>query len=235
MTMTVFENRTFGRLFDRDSGRLFNGIEFQHCYFQGCALSLTHSPELRSTVRDVILRDCEQRGCIIEAAVFDTVTVDGLETNGLLQTWATVCNHVTLRGRIERLMCSSALAPDVDGLAPPSHQRRFDDANETFYASVDWALDIREAEFEECDLRGVPGHLIRRDPSTQVLITRSAAMTGRWRSLDLSDTYWPTALDFFLESQAKNIVLVAPKRHRKFKRYLDGLLKLRDCGVAEPD
>ncbi len=130
-------------------------------------------------------------------------------------------------------MVSSALPPGVDGLAPEEQQRVFDQANSQFYASVDWALDLTEAEFEECDVRGVPGRLIRRDPSTQVLVTRDAAITGRWRSLDLTGTYWATALDLFLESQMPDIVLVAPKRNKNFRLLAEGLQKLRDCGVAE--
>jgi hypothetical protein len=68
-----------------------------------------------------------------------------------------------------------------------------------------------------------------------VLVTREAAMTGRWRTVDLTGTYWPTALEFFLESQMPDIVLVAPKRNRNFKRLVAGLQKLRDCGVAKQD
>ena len=233
--MNGIDKHIFRGLLDRDSNRTFEELEIRNSYFEGCGLSITRSPKLRTTARNVHLLNCEQRGCGIESAIFDAVTVDGLKTNGLLQTWAAVFKHVTLRGKIGRVMFSSVLAPRTGGLAPPDQQRVFDEANAQFYAAVDWALDLTEAEFEECDARGVPGRLIRRDPATQVLVTREAAITGRWRSIDLSDTYWPTALEFFIESQASDIVLVAPKRNRKFKQLLAGLEKLRDCEVAEPD
>jgi hypothetical protein len=233
--MITFDRQSFHHLFDQDSARLFEDMVFKRCYFGGCGLSITRSPALRSTVRNISVISCEQRGSLIYGAVFDTVIVDGLKTNGLLQTWAAVFKHVTLRGKIGRVMLSNTVAPGVHGFAPVEEQEAFDKANSEFYASVDWALDLTEAEFDECDLRGVPGGLIRRDRATQVLVTRKAAISGRWRNVDLSKTYWPTALEFFIESGAPEIVLVAPKRNRKFQILLEGLQKLRDSGVAEPN
>ena len=228
----AFERRSFVQLSERDSGRLIEKMQFTRCYFESC-FTIARSPETRTTFRDVVLRDCEVRGCTVYSAVLDSVIVDGLKTNGLLQTWATVFRHVVLRGKLGRFMFSSILAPGVDGFAPADQQRAFDGANEQFYRSADWALDLTEAEFEECDAGGVPARLVRRDPVTQVIVTRAGALNGRWRNVDLSGTYWTIALEFFLESQAPDIVLVAPKRARKFKKLLEGLQRLRDCGVAE--
>jgi len=114
-------------------------------------------------------------------------------------------------------------------------QAEFEDANIKCYASIDWALDIREAEFEECDLRGIPGHLVRRDPETQILVTRERVMEGVWRELDLSRTYWPASLEGLLEDERSDEVLVAPKLATDFEDLLAGLNLLREAGVAEPD
>jgi hypothetical protein len=81
----------------------------------------------------------------------------------------------------------------------------------------------------------MPGHLVRRDPATQFLVTREKALQGAWRKMDLSDTYWPISLEMFLEGGLDSEVLVAPNRIREFHKLLDGLKKLRDAGVAEPD
>jgi hypothetical protein len=130
-------------------------------------------------------------------------------------------------------MISPLVAP---GSVTPEQQRAFDAANAEYYAAVDWALDIREAEFEgECDLRRVPAHLVRRDPETQVVIRRESAMRREWRDLDLSKTYWASAIEGFLQTGDSDIVFVAGKRDRKFRDLLDGLKKLRDAGVAEPN
>jgi hypothetical protein len=113
-------------------------------------------------------------------------------------------------------------------------QKAFDEANSIYYSSVDWALDIREAQFEEADLRGIPARLILHDPETQFILTREKALEGRWKEVDLSGTHWKTSIEFFLEeTNASDEILVAPKRHPRYRPLLAGLWALRDAGVLE--
>ncbi len=121
------------------------------------------------------------------------------------------------------------------GWAKPKQQVAFDEANAQYYETVDWALDISEARFYECDIRGIPARLIRRDPETQVVVTREKALMGKWKELDLSKTYWATGIQFMLNRGDRDVVLVAPKRDPKYPDLLDGLKLLRDAGVAEPE
>jgi hypothetical protein len=229
--MRVLEKQEFRSFYDQDSGRTFSDLEFRKCHFVSCAISIARDPRLRSTVRSVKLIQSEQHGCTLDTAIVEDVLVDGLKTNGLFQAWGAVFKHVTLHGRIGRVMISPAVAT---GTATAQQQRAYDEANAAYYAKVDWALDIREAEFEECEIQRVPAHLIRRDPATQLVVTRDKAMRGEWRALDLSKTHWATSLDFLLERGDADVVLVAPKRHRKYQDLLEGLKMLRDAGVAEP-
>ena len=120
-------------------------------------------------------------------------------------------------------------------MATSNEQASFDEMNSSFYEMVDWALDISEARFMECDIRRVPARLIRRDPETQVVVTREKALLGEWRNLDLSRTLWSGWIELFLKDGDADVVLVAPKRHPKFKEWLGGLKLLRDAGIAEPD
>jgi hypothetical protein len=229
----VFERQRFEDFYDRNSGRVFADLEFRHCTFVSSSISITRNPRYRSLVRNVTLIQCEEIGCALDTAVVETVVVDGLKTSDLFQTWGAVFKHVTLKGKIGRIMISPAVAA---GLATPAQQKAFDKANAEFYSTVDWALDISEAEFEEADIRGIPARLIRRDLETQVVITRGKALEGRWRQLDLSKTYWPTAIEFFLQdSEDPDLVLVAPKRDRDYLQLLKGLQLLREAGIAEPD
>jgi hypothetical protein len=231
--MKKFEGQKFVQWFDRDSGRLYSDLEFIKCRFESSGFSITRKPELRATVRNVRLSRCEQRGSTVKAAIIEDVIVDHFKTNGLFQTWGAVFKHVTLRGKIGRIMASPLVAP---GSATIDEQNAFDVANAEYYASVDWAVDISEAEFEgECDLRRVPAHLVRRDPRTQVVIKREKAMSGKWRDVDLSTTYWASAIEGFLNEGDADIVFVAGKRDPKFRDLLEGLRKLREAGVAEPD
>jgi hypothetical protein len=163
----------------------------------------------------------------------EDVLVDGLKTSGEFSTWGAVFKHVTLRSKVGDIMINPAVDP---ANITDKQQRAFDEANAAYYATVDWALDIREAEFTEVDIRGVPARLIRRDAETQVVIKREKALDGRWQQLGLEKTtYWPTAIDFFLERGEADTVLVAPKRARDFQKLLAGLQLLRQEKIAEPD
>ena len=129
-------------------------------------------------------------------------------------------------------MVSPYVAPVT---ATPAQQRAYEEANRTFYASVDWGLDLREADFDEVDLSGVPGRVVLRDPRDQALVTREAALRGEWRQLDLSGTWWNIVLEDLVRSSFDSTALVAPRRHKKYKRLVEGIQQLRDAGIAEPD
>jgi hypothetical protein len=230
--MKRLERQEFVQWFDRDSGAIFADREFVDCRFESCGLSIARDPKLRACVRNVRIVKCEQRGSAVDSAIIEDVFVEDFKTPGLFQTWGAVFKHTTPRGKIGRIMVSPFIAP---GSATSEEQRAFDLANAEYYSNVDWALDISEAEFEECDLRRVPAHLVRRDPETQVVVKRENAMRGEWRKLDLSGTYWASTLENFLGEGDPDIVLVAGKRQKKFRQLADGLKKLRDAGVAEPD
>jgi hypothetical protein len=182
-------------------------------------------------IRNVRLIGCAMSGSL-HGAVIEEVVIDGLRTGRWLASFASVFKHITIRGKIGTVMTRWIMNPgDPNGFL----NRFYAEANAAYYAGVDWALDISEAEFIEADLQGVPGHLVRRDPATQFLLTREKALRGAWRRLDLSDTHWPHSIGMFLESGLPSRVLVAPKRVSSFPKLLDGLKKLRDAGVLEPD
>src|SRR6202021_28063 len=104
--MRVFEEIEFHRdaFADRDSTAVYEGLEFNRCYFQSYFLSLTSNPALRSTVRNVRLSECSQRGCTLYAAIVEDVLVDGFKTHGqLVRAHGAVFNRVVLRGKIDRL------------------------------------------------------------------------------------------------------------------------------------
>jgi hypothetical protein len=126
-------------------------------------------------------------------------------------------------------MVSPRLVPSV---ATSRQQQAARDANRIFYADGDWALDISKAEFEEADLRGVPARLIVRDPETQVVVEREAAMRGAWRSVDLIDPLLPRMVQMFLDSGRDAEVFIAARRSRAFKQTNEGLRRLVDLGVA---
>ena len=60
---------------------------------------------------------------------------------------------------------------------------QFAQARAAFYAETDWALDISEAKLLGLRCEGVPLHLIRRDPQTQVILDKQ----GRYRGQQVLD------------------------------------------------
>lgn len=227
-----FEHQEFDDFNDHNSGRMFSDIMFKYCRFISCSISVTMNPRRRSLIRNIQFYGCEVTGCTIYPAIIEDVLISNLKTHNLLRTEGAVFKHVKLEGNIGEIMISPLVNP---GWAKPKQQAAFDDANVRYYETVDWALDISEGRFIDCDIRRVPARLIRRDPETQVIITREKALAGEWRKLDLSKTYWATSIQFLLNRGDRDVVLVAPKRNSKYSELLDGLKMLRDAGVAEPD
>jgi len=230
--MKTFENQTFESFYDRNSGKTFSDLIFRKCRFGSCAISITRDVNLRSTVRNVAMTNCQLVSGSIRSAILEDVIIENLKLTHLLICRAAVFKHVVLKGKIGQVM----ITPDVDPLnATPDEQEAFDTANAAYYETVDWALDISEAEFAELDLRCVPARLIRRDPETQAVVTRERALRGDWRKLGFDKACWNVGLWMFLESGRADTVLVAAKRSKNFRDQLEGLKLLRKAGIAEPD
>jgi hypothetical protein len=233
----VFQNQRFHRFRDYDSRAVFSDLEFRNCEFQSCLVGITKNPQLCTTIRRVSLINCNDNGSSIGNAIVEDTLVESLKTPGLFQTFGAVFKHVVLRGKLDRLMICNYELPDSSVNLPYQYEvvDAFREANTEYYRDVDWALDISQAEFKELDIRGVPGRLIRRDSQTQVLITRERALEGDWRKLPFRENLTPFAIDFMLQQELPDTVLIAPKRHRKFPLYLEDLQLLREAGLAEPD
>lgn len=231
--MRIFDKQIFDGWDEFDSGRTHRDVRFDGCTFTSCSLGLSeHDLAKRPRVANAELRKCAVAACSVTATVFEDVLVDGLKTSGLFQTWAAVFKHVTLTGRVDRVMFSPFFHP---GYPESKFQQVVARANADYYASVDWALDIREAEFLDFDCRGVPSRLVRRDPETQVMVTRERVLACG-DAIRAGGPFWESILKLFLsEPWRSESVLVAPKRSPKRKELLAGLGQLRTHGVAEAD
>jgi len=232
VSMKVIEGKQWEKWYDRDSGRVFEDVEFRRCSFVSSGVSITRDTSLRSTLRNIRLVDCEERGCAVYSAILDTVEVIGLKTHTSLFAYGAAFRHLRFAGQIGEV----SLIPDImPAIASLPEQKAFRRENAKFFERVDWALDISEAEFVDCELRYVPFHLVRRDPRTQVVVKREKLLDGRWRDIDFGRAHWGVSLDWYLKDSVETgVVLVAGKRHRYFKELLRGLEMLRDAGIAEP-
>jgi hypothetical protein len=166
--------------------------------------------------------------------MLEQVSVDGLRTGSEpLFIWGAVYDRVVLKGKLDKLVLSSRVnAPGLDDV----DQQAFDAASKDFYASVDWAIDIREVEVHELDIRGVPSRLVRRDTRTQAVVRRENALDEkRWRDLDLGHAWWATQLESMVREGHEEIILVAPLRNRKVADFITGIEILRNVGVADSE
>jgi len=238
LVMKRIENQTFEHFTDWVSGKVFSDIEFINCSFVGCGFSMIDIVNfddldlvaLRSVARNLSFTNCDVRGCYVKPGIVEDVLIDGLKLKNHVQTAGTVFKHVTIKGMIDLLM----LTPYVDFSGRfPNVQGSFDEANREYYKNVDWALDISEAQFKDCDIRAIPSRLIRRDPKTQAILTREKALEGKWKDVDLSGTHWSLSIEWLIEHGYEDKILVAPKKGRNFKVLLEGLYRLRDAGVVD--
>ena len=229
--MKVFERRKFEGFDERDTGAIFDGYLFSRCEFDDCLVSMATRPELRATIRNCQLIRCvAHQNCTINSSVVEDCVVDGLHTKaGPLFLHGVVFKHVVIRGAIGRIIIAPAIARG-GGL-----DAAFLEANHAYYRDVDWALDLTMCNAAELELSMVPGHLVRRDPTTQILVTRDRALATDWRGVDMAATAYDTAIGRMLDEGRESEVLVAPRRHKNFMMHIAVQKRLRDAGIAEPD
>ena len=112
----------------------------------------------RTAMRGVRLVRCKSNYLSIGPAIIEDVTIDGLAMYQSMLIFGAVFRHVTLRGRIGRIIYN----PQYEWAVLPTHDPRLEaaflEANAAYWATVDRALDIREARFSSVTLRGIPAH-----------------------------------------------------------------------------
>lgn len=226
--MTRIEKTTLFGLSLRSDLPIIEDFECRKVEFQGC-YAIAEDPSHRPLIRNIVLERCKNRGCSLDGAIVENVIIKHLDTANTLITWGTVFRHVTFQGRIGTMLLNHLFSTQEHPRVPEAAWRR---CNEEFYASVDWALDISQAEFKDIDIRGIPARVIRRNPETQMVLTRETALEGKWRNLDLSNTFWKTAIEMFLNWGYPDTVLVAGKRSATFERQMAGLNLLLNEGIV---
>lgn len=233
--MQRFEKQEFYNRHDPDAILAFRDLEFVKCKFIGGGFGYRHSSDfaLRTSAFNVRILDCESRKFSVGPALLEEIHIENFRGD-LVTVWGALFRHVTIKGRCDKLMIHGITGKgdiDVGGKGVLLYRTLCDD----FYASVDWALDIQEAEFSDFCIRtrGVPAHLVRRDPETQAILRREAVIAGKWQELGLSGFSQLIIKEMITGGQAAD-VLVAPKRDKKLcVHILEDIRKLREAGIAD--
>ncbi|MBI2394642.1 MAG: hypothetical protein HYV09_34050 [Deltaproteobacteria bacterium] len=235
-----FVNRLFSAVKPLASSSLHQGLAFENCTFEGCAfarrLGTFEDPMRWATIRRLSVKSCKARGCSLGPIFLEDSIVDGLDVEHL-HVWGAVYQRLTLRGRIGGLVLDDRVA------VPHGETKEISDRCWAFHRAhyarqTDWAIDISQAEFtKEIDVRGIPARLIRRDRETQAVVKRINAAARRDRQLLPEDSPWIAIIDRLFDPSwdQEDALLVAPRRYRHFKKWLEGIRILRDAGIADPD
>jgi hypothetical protein len=210
----------------RTPGGVLEGFEAVKCDFDNVGIGTTDSRLAPVVVRNCRLVRCRAQQPSLWYATFEDCVIDGLRGAMSYYTSGPLLKHVVVRGNVDTFFIRppGQIKPD-----PVASTRHMD-----YYADVDWALDISEARFRRCDIDGVPGRLVRRDPATQVLITRDRVLTTPWEEV-MAGTVEFFSVQGFVRSGAESEVVVACPRDDRFEAALASLALMREAGIAEPD
>lgn len=207
-------------------------LAISDCTFHGCHLS--NSGLDWNYVRRVQATGCTQINCSFDLTLFEAVTLHNLKRGGdaPLFMWGCVFDQVTLSGRISGLKINRPFDPEDR----PEARATWDRRARQHYNAIDWALDISNAKFPgTVSFEFVPGDKIRRNPETQILITRQRLEKGDWRTVDFDGTALDLNLSWFEEQSPFDSVVLAPRTEKWAKRDAAVFQRLRDAGIAESD
>ena len=217
--------------FDDPIGAVHEDLEFVQCKVDGGALGdRARRPEDRTVVRRVKATKCAV-SVSVGPVMLDDVEIADLRTGSALWVKGAVFRHVTLSGKIGSLVLTNHrwALPEAD------EQAAFDASAKDFYTTVDWALDISQAQFASLDWRlSIPARLVRRDPETQVVVKRERVLEEKWRKVPLHMIV-AIALENFLQFGHPEMILAASKASKRFKEEMESIEALRQAGIIEPD
>jgi hypothetical protein len=230
----MLTDQTFTLTHYGDDAVQVSGLRFQQCFFDNSVIGPPSDPRFRSVFSDLYLQRCKQRACSLSGTIIDNVLVDGLGREGRnpLFLSGVALRHVTLKVRVGLFK----LHPTPYTFPTTAQLKLWMRANLAHYDTVDWALDISEAQFTFApDLHFIPGSLVRIDPSTQALVTREKAISVDLHSLPWGRSSPGIALKWFIEdSPYADVVLVGATKSAGFDADLAALTMLRERGIAEP-
>ncbi len=216
---------------------LVEDVELRRCRFETCQAPRQRTAADRPTLRRVSLVRCHVSASDLGAVIAEDCTVDTIWFHrgiwGPQMIEGCALRHVTISGNV-----TGGLEFLASGLLQSAEERdALLAANRRFYADVDWALDISAARFTSVSVvrSDIPARLIRRDPETQVVISRRAMLEADLPRLLGEVATIGMGIDRFLETGFDDTVLVAPRRGPRFAQQMGIIDRLRVEGLVEPD
>lgn len=207
-------------------------VRFENCRIEGAGMVTYGSAADRSTMRRVHLSRCSVNRFLAAGVVFEDVVIDGLKASvHPIALNGCALNRCILRGDCGRFL----LWPDVVSRGSPEAPARnppFAASNAEFYKSVEWALDLSQAKVACFEIRGaIPPHLIRRNPDEQFLMTREAALSGKWKKHKPPGAT-SIGIDMFLDAGGDVELFVCGRRSKGFQEEVEYFQRLKAKGLV---
>ena len=229
--MSEIEGKTIEGL--RGAAVQLSDLAISNCTFDNCLLRPQSISGAWNSIRNVALRNVKQKSCSVYTSKIETCSIHNLRVHGRhpLIMWGCVYSETSLSGKIGFIKINRSVGLNE---AAETAQPLWDKAMREFYAGVDWALDISNAKFtSSVSFEAVPGDKIRRDPETQVLVTRDGLSKMDWRQLNYGNSGFGVAIDWFLHgSLFDSTVLAARTGGRETRSDIEVLCMLRKHGIA---
>ena len=216
---------------------LLEDVAIRACRFAMFQHPMQRDPGDRPTLRRITVERCHFTASEIGPIILEDSTIDTVWFHraqwGPQRLAGCAFKHVVIKGPIRG---GVQFVASLDWLLHHPEEPAIDDpamrANADYYAGVDWALDISRAEFTGVDISasGIPANLVRRDPETQVVITRASITNGDWRAACEGSAQW-VSIERFIQTGFSDAVLIAEKRSKQFEADVAAFRRLRDLGV----
>jgi hypothetical protein len=219
---TTIRGKTFDGLAGGPGGSV-RDLAFEKCSFVNPWLYTKDG--VFADAERLAFTDCQLRARGLSKLRCREITVRNVKRSPLILLTNCLLDRVTIEGDVGRwFFCwaDSSLTPEDIAIA------------RAFYGDVPFALDIRQARFTEITMRGIPGHLVLRDPATSVLVRRSSVEgSDAWRSK--VGKLWADEIDLFLHAapQLDSVVYAAATASPKLEKRLEELEVLRRVGIGE--
>lgn len=215
-------------LYPKQSPLVLSNLSVAHMSINNCDIPFERRPERRARLSNISILQCEHYANSAHGALFHDVVLTDLRGSSKAPTFLHGCaySRVTLRGRMGGLWFS----PVVNSLEEDAPlEAAYRAANAAEYRTVDWALDITEAQFTHYfSLVGIPASLIRRNPERHFVMTREAALV---LAKDSDETAWSGSAQRLVELGLADAVIVIGGSPKMLRGDLEDVQRLRDRGL----
>ncbi len=231
MRTRVFEHLWWSMEEGSASGMAFSNVTFKNCRLGPIPSSFVPGSWLEFS-------GCRFDGVRVEGGLtvsstllIDTVFRDVKVRGDIIALWGVGFRRCRLEGAIGRFNIFPSVFP-----TNLVHEARIEQDLQAFHAASDWCLDIRDAEFEEGNLYGVPASKVLIDPRDQMRIRRVDLTRCAWGEVDFENTAFNILLGDlergFILGGVEDLVIFGERRSKMYSQQLRVLGRLRDLGLG---